>query len=266
MKKWTEAILYGANVRDVLNSTDSSILEIQLELTQFGFIYVDDESDLMVNKDSGYSGNVLYVLIIPEDENFKVVMSINSRPEETAESQGYKYYCLIPRKNSHVCKAYLQDLISTVKSSEAYKNHSAPYSVDSDDLNVGVGVIILNEEGKILVGTRSDGKGLCGPGGCVKKGESLKEAAKRETEEEFSIIPKHLVLIGKLAGDSDHKPSYIFRTSEYSGEVQVDEKGMLDYNWLSVEELNQKDNLFRAFKESLNLLELYDEWLFNEHR
>lgn len=100
-------------------------------------------------------------------------------------------------------------------------------------IGVGVGVLILNSEGKILLGKRHDdyikasselkgaGKWTM-PGGKLDFGESFEEAALRETEEETGLKLRkvevialnsdqtdsaHYVTVGLLGSDFDNEPS-----------------------------------------------------------
>ena len=79
--------------------------------------------------------------------------------------------------------------------------------LENKDIKKSVGVLITDTSNKILAGERSDGRGLCGPGGSIQQDETIIEAAIRETEEEFGITPTNLQFLGRLAGDATHKPS-----------------------------------------------------------
>ena len=130
----------------------------------------------------------------------------------------------------------------------------------------GVGVIVV-KDGKVLTGTRLKGKGvglIGGPGGHVEQGETPEEAAKRETYEEFHIIPKHLVRIGdklelgdnKVGGDmAEHLRSDIYLCTDFKGEPECDGIEMALPTWRNLQDLSiMDDRLFKPFKDGLDIL------------
>lgn len=140
---------------------------------------------------------------------------------------------------------------------------------DAEDVHPygGVGVIVV-KDGKILTGTRLAGKGIgliAGPGGHIEEGESPKEAAIRETAEEFKIIPKDLVRIGsrletgdgiKVGGDNaEHIRSTVFLCTDFEGEPDCDGYEMAAPQWRDLEDLGlMDDRLFKPFKDGLKML------------
>lgn len=117
---------------------------------------------------------------------------------------------------------------------------------------IGCGVLVI-QDGKILAGTRiernSRGK-ICGPGGHIEEGETPAQAAKREAREEFGIKCKELTPLGTLKDGS----SAIFLCTKFTGTPEADDEEMTDAEWLTIDELREKD-LFRPFEESLELLD-----------
>lgn len=121
--------------------------------------------------------------------------------------------------------------------------------------------IIINNENKILILQRGEDSSWAGrwnfPGGKVEdNGESLEEAAARETKEEtnLDINPKTINKIGSI----EHKTFIItfFITREYSGNVNINKESQL-YEWVSLEELKERSfpmdgkinpKLYRAIK------------------
>lgn len=121
-----------------------------------------------------------------------------------------------------------------------------------------VGVYVLNmEQGKILTGTRKDlehfGQ-LCGPGGHVEPGESLTDAAIRETQEEFGITPTDLKFIGfgDYEEDSGLIPA-IFVCTEYEGDMITADFEMDNQRFRTLPDI-YSHNLFAPFKKSLQIV------------
>lgn len=115
-----------------------------------------------------------------------------------------------------------------------------------DYIGVGVGALILNDEGKILMGLRGKksrneiGKWEI-PGGQVEFGEKLEAALVREIEEEIGAIIEVLELLRVaddiLFEDKQHwiSPTYICRI--ISGEPCIQELEKCEkLEWFSVEE------------------------------
>lgn len=120
---------------------------------------------------------------------------------------------------------------------------------DGEDIAHGVGVLII-KAGKFLVAERTDGRGLCGPGGHMEDGESPLEAAVRETAEEFGIIPKRPVFVASMPETAQSLPTELFLCTEFAGEPVADGVEMKNAKWMSQEELAQEP-LFPAFENSV---------------
>ena len=123
----------------------------------------------------------------------------------------------------------------------------------------GVGVLVINN-GKVLVGVRSDNGQLCGPGGHIEPGETPEQAAIRETQEEFGITPLNMKPLGRLTAIAEEYNSpQIYYCTEYAGalDCKSDEMAMPMWaKWQIVEEVPAA--LFPPFRESLKLLRTAD--------
>lgn len=121
-----------------------------------------------------------------------------------------------------------------------------------------VGVFVLKkDQNKILTGTRKDNDHfgqLCGPGGHVEAGESLPDAAIRETQEEFGITPTDLKFIG--LGDFEEDTGLIpalFICTEYDGEMITADFEVDNQRFRTLTDILSYD-LFPPFKNSLQIL------------
>lgn len=94
---------------------------------------------------------------------------------------------------------------------------------------VGIGVILINKEGKILIGKR---KTKIAPkysifGGALEMGETFEEAAIREAKEETDLDienPKVFSITNNIETFKEegiHSISVILVTNEFSGELKV---------------------------------------------
>ena len=101
---------------------------------------------------------------------------------------------------------------------------------------VGVGVIIVNENGDVLVGKRngSHAKYYSIPGGHLEMGESFEEAAIKEIKEETSITlikPKVISVTNNLETfkkEGKHYISVILLSEEFNGEPKAMEPEKCD--------------------------------------
>lgn len=128
-----------------------------------------------------------------------------------------------------------------------------------EDTKACVGVLVVSQ-GKVLSGTRKTefGHGLiCGPGGHIKEGESPKQAAFREAEEEFGISPKELIPLGRgpMEPDTGIQP-YIFLCTEYEGEPNCVDGEMADPQFRTLEEIELlTPSLFQPFADDVKILQ-----------
>lgn len=119
------------------------------------------------------------------------------------------------------------------------------------DIPFGTGVIVV-KDGKILVGIRTDNGMICGPGGHILEGEDVPSAARRETQEEFSIVPDKMVPIGAIKSpEGKYKPSMVYLCTSYTGTPRADESEMQNARFESISDLLKSSNLFPVFQDSL---------------
>lgn len=137
---------------------------------------------------------------------------------------------------------------------------------------LGVGVMILKDD-KVLLGLRNPNKEKASselngqgtwtmPGGKVEYMEKLADAAKRELEEETSLIANDLKLIC-ISDDMTDTAHYVtagFLVNEYSGEIKTMEpETILEWKWFDIN--NLPDNMYKPSKK---VIEKYLEGIIYE--
>ena len=117
--------------------------------------------------------------------------------------------------------------------------------------------VIVEKDGKFLTGFRHndymDGT-LCGPGGHIEGLETAREAAIRETREEFGIIPTEMTFLGlgEYEEDSGLIPA-VFLCTKFEGIIENSDMEMIDIRFRTLEEIAECD-LFKPFEDSLFML------------
>jgi 8-oxo-dGTP pyrophosphatase MutT (NUDIX family) len=76
----------------------------------------------------------------------------------------------------------------------------------------------MTQNGQVLLVRHTYGSGWLLPGGGAKPGETLEQAARRETLEELGAAPEHLRLEGIFSNFFEGKSDHI---AVYSGEIQA---------------------------------------------
>lgn len=121
-------------------------------------------------------------------------------------------------------------------------------------LTIGVGVIVENDRGEILLQKRKDNGKWAIIGGGMEIGESFEEVIRREAREEAGIELGQLALLaicnGKDRfieypnGDIVYSTSIVFKTTSYEGEIVNDESEVLEHRFFGRENLPDNINEF----------------------
>ncbi len=125
-------------------------------------------------------------------------------------------------------------------------------------ITIGVGTIIENEKGEILLQKRKDNGKWGIVGGGMEIGESFEETARREAREEAGIELGELKLaaicngsdrfITYPNGDICYTSAVVFWTKEFSGEIKNDPEEVFEHRFFSrdnvPQEINDFDRLF----------------------
>lgn len=132
-----------------------------------------------------------------------------------------------------------------------------PEQQDSLDEATAAAVLVVNPEGKILCGVRTDNNLVCGPGGHIEEGEQPIIAAIREAQEEFNITPTSLIPLATLGENNAlHHKTDVFLCTSYTGTPKCDDKEMKLASFITLEELfDNSDKMFKPFLDSLKVLE-----------
>ena len=121
--------------------------------------------------------------------------------------------------------------------------------------------IIQNPAGQILMQQRAYPYGKWGlPGGIMELGESTEETARREVFEETGLQLGELTLFGVYSGkkffcvaqngDEFYVVTTVYTTSEYHGEVTINDSESLSFEWVDINDL--PDNIARTHSEIIN--------------
>ena len=114
---------------------------------------------------------------------------------------------------------------------------------------VGVGVLIQNDKGEVLMGSRlKPVKGeWCFPGGSLEFGESAYEGAVREAKEETGLAVNGLELISVIEEKryiETHGKYFVvigFKAKKYQGEVKLMEPDKFkEWRWFDLNNLPDK--------------------------
>lgn len=121
----------------------------------------------------------------------------------------------------------------------------------------GCGIVIINNEGKALMGLRCKKEDLsqwCFIGGSIEAGETPAEAATREMKEESNLRPLELEYIDsyEMGGYTD----FIFISRKFMGEPKPQEGELAELRWVSLEEAGQLQ-LFPYTAETLSMVRQY---------
>lgn len=138
---------------------------------------------------------------------------------------------------------------------------SAPAVTDNadGDTNRGVGVLII-QDGKLLCGTRVKEGSIGGPGGHIEAGESPEAAAIRETQEEFGITPKDLILLTYMADlKPPYCPSQVYLCTDFDGSIKCDDDEMTMPGFIAADKVlklatEHPERIFPPFAESISAL------------
>jgi len=129
----------------------------------------------------------------------------------------------------------------------------------SNNVRVGVGVIIVNNENKVLIGKRISGLApfYSIPGGHIELGETFENAATREIQEETGLIihqPQVIAITNNLETfkrEDKHYVSVVLLAKKYDGILENKEPAKCEgWHWMDPNNLPQPH--FDASKQAID--------------
>lgn len=113
-------------------------------------------------------------------------------------------------------------------------------------LMVGVAVLIVDEQNRLLLMKRSDSGCWGPPGGATEPGEIVEEAAKRETLEEASLLVGEMSLFGVFSGpelyyrypngDEVYNVTIVYLSHDVSGDIHLNGEHT-EWRWFATNEI-----------------------------
>ena len=135
---------------------------------------------------------------------------------------------------------------------------------------VGIGIIIVNQQGQILIGKRKNSHApyYSIPGGHMELGETFSQCAIREVEEETGLTiykPQVIAVTNNLSTYHESGKHYIsvaLLTTEFSGELTLIEPNKCE-GWLWVDPTQVPSPQFDASEQSIRCY-LEQQFCINE--
>lgn len=135
---------------------------------------------------------------------------------------------------------------------------SRQLSKEQNVIFVGTGILLINDENRVLLACRTDNGQWSLPGGSLEIGETLEECIVRETREETGIIIKecdiHLNSAKSILepiiknGREIFVVSVTYWTKKYDDiDMQIDSREFTKYSWLSYKEIQTINELITPY-------------------
>ena len=143
-------------------------------------------------------------------------------------------------------------------------------------LTAGVGLLIFNNENKILMQLRTDYNQWGFPGGSMELGESFEEVASRELKEETNLEIDDLRLIKILSGKDTYREypngdklydiTAIFVIKKYHGELKINDDESKKLDWFDINNLpkNMTSYTKNCIKKFGNILDEAMQIILND--
>ncbi len=129
-------------------------------------------------------------------------------------------------------------------------------------LQVGAGIIVVDEQERVLLQLRKDNNTWGYSGGSVELDEKVEDAAKRELYEETGLIADELELFGVFSGKELHNVypngdevsniDIVYLCKKYSGELRCQDNEVENLCFFEISKLPSN-----IFKPNLPIIEKY---------
>lgn len=128
-----------------------------------------------------------------------------------------------------------------------YINDIRKYVGHMPILTAGVGLLVFNDEKKILMQLRTDYNEWGFPGGAMELGESFEDVAKRELKEETNLEADELKLIRVLSGKETYREypngdklydiTAIYVVKKYHNDIIINDDESVKLEWFDINNL-----------------------------
>ena len=128
-------------------------------------------------------------------------------------------------------------------------------------LTAGVGLLVFNDEKKILMQLRTDYNEWGFPGGAMELGESFEDVAKRELKEETNLDTNDLELVTVLSGkeyyykypNGDEVDCVIalYQVKNYKGDLKINDGESKKLQFFSLDNLPQLESRAKAIIDKI---------------
>jgi ADP-ribose pyrophosphatase YjhB (NUDIX family) len=113
-------------------------------------------------------------------------------------------------------------------------------------LTVGAVILVIDQQNRLLMMRRSDTGSWGVPGGATELGETVEDAARRETFEETNLEIGEMSLFGVFSGpelyyiypngDEVYNVTIVYLSREWHGEVKLNDEHT-EWNWFPANEI-----------------------------